>query len=271
MPSNEDLNELYLATGGGTATARRLDEHLASKVEAIAFLKNLSVPYTWGDKGLSPGDAWRLLANLGDKETIQSIYTSFREQSSNTFKAQLFVHGISRINHPALLSVMGPDLNQEGSIVSIPAETWGAYEVPFGNAFTFLRILEYSGFFSPEVVTWAKDIKSRHKDYRPDLYLRDIRAFWAENAAHIEAGEYNLVRPPSAASKPPEDPSPPEAPAPLPSEPKPEPVKLSVAAPMPTPATEPAPAAKTNPVWWIVGLIILAAGAMFLARKKPKA
>jgi hypothetical protein len=56
--------------------------------------------------------------------------------------------------------------------------------------------------------------------------------------------------------------------APPPPEPTPEPVKSSVAASIPMPTAEPTPAAKSNPVWWIVGSIILAVGVVFVTRKK---
>jgi len=277
QPPKSDLDLLFRAAGAGSSLAYSLENGISAKPESIIFLKELSKakgPFYWDGKALSPSDTSLLLANLGDLTTIQSIYDAYLSETNNDRKARIFERVINGIGNPLLLKVMGRDLSKNGGRVRIPTSNWDAYDVPFANAYTMLRIAEYSGFFSSEVVTWAKSIKLRHKNYRPDLYLGDIRVFWAQNAAHIEAGEYNLVRPPSAVSKPPEDPNPPAAPAPLPPEPTPEPVKSSVAASMPTPTTTaaPAPAAKTNHVWWIVGLIILAVGVVFASRKKtPKA
>lgn len=137
--------------------------------------------------------------------------------------------------------------------------------------------------FNDEVKSWAaQELGS----LRPNV-IQSARAWWELNQAALLTNQFDKVQVPATypAGVPPEEPAqqlaaPPaaieptlEPPAPVapPPEPTPEPVKSSVAASIPTPAAAPAPAAKKNPVWWIVGLIILAAGAAFMARmKKPK-
>lgn len=252
---------------------RTLSEKLSSKQAAIDFLRKIRREGSYVEKGITihRGDASRLLTILGDRAAIQEKYDAFRNAKNDTSKARLLNGDLGQILHPQVIAVLGPDLVMPTNKIRLSGEVDG-FDAPYANAVVILNVAIRSGYFTDGVQNWAKGLDAKHGWNNPELYLGDIRAFWAENAAHIEAGEYDLVRPPSAVSKPPEDPNLPVSPAPLPPEPTPEPIKSSVAAAMPTPAAEPEPAEKPNPVWWIFGLIILATGAVFVARKKkPKA
>lgn len=270
-----DARLLYENQSGTADAMRTLSANLSSTEAAIDFLRRIKIEGSYVEDGITihRGTAVRLLAILGDTATIKEKYDAFLNAKNDTSKARLLNGDLGQILHPQVIAVLGPDLVMPTGKIRLSGEVDG-FDAPYANAAVILNVAIRSGYFTDGVQNWAKGLDAKHGWNNPELYLGDIRAFWAQNAAHIEAGEYNLVRPPSAVSKPPEDPNPPAAPAPVapPPEPMPEPVKSSVAASMPTPAAAPAPAAKTNPVWWIVGLIILAAGAVFVTRKKkPKA
>lgn len=273
--SPEDIDLIAKGSAGGPSAAYTLNQ-VSSKADAIEFLQNLKKPYYGNGIMISPSDSARALSNLGHRQNLERLYNAYLFENIEAEKARIFVHGIKNISTPVLLAVMGDDVNKDGEKVHILTERLDVgYDVPFANAYTILRIVETSKFFSPDVVSWAKNVSSRYGSARPNLYLSDVRSFWAQNGAFIKAEEYSRVRPPKTGLV--DFPQQPMQPATLASSAvAPEkvllPVKSTVAASIPTPAAAPESAAKTNPVWWIIGLIILAAGVVFATRKKgPKA
>lgn len=151
--------------------------------------------------------------------------------------------------------------------------------VTFGPAGDTHALVLYLLSTSPEMRTavqeWAKaKLGSTRQLDKMNASIQELRAWWRLNAKYFKNERYDLVAPFEATYNPPENfqilPSTPEAPppAPVPPEPTPAPIKSSVASAIRTPTAQQTPAAKTNPVWWIVGLIILAVGVVFLMRKK---
>jgi hypothetical protein len=268
-----DARLLYENQSGTADSMRTLSANLSSTEAAMDFLRKIRIEGSYVENGITihRGTAVRLLAILGDTATIRERYDAFLNAKNDTSKARLLNGDLGQILHPRVIAVLGPDLVMPTNNIRLSGEVDG-FDAPYANASVILNVVIRSGYFTDGVQNWAKGLDAKHGWNNPELYIGDVRVFWAENAAHIEAGEYDLVRPPSAVSKPQEDPNLPATPAPS-HEPTPKPVKSPVAAsmPTPTPAAAPEPAANTYPVWWIVGLIILAVGVVFVTRNKsPK-
>jgi hypothetical protein len=224
-----------------------------------------------------------LLMRLKDAPTIQKYAERYRDSDGQD---DIACRAIAGSNAPWMISEVIQVL-QAGEPVS---EILGDTQVglgPTGDTRVLITsLLATSPEFPDEVKNWARSHLSKRNIGRQNELIEIIRNWWTTNEAYLRAESFDKVQVPSSnpASLPPKQPAQqlaappavidptPEPPAPPPPEPTPEPIKSSVAGSIPTPATEPAPANKTNPVWWIVGLLILAAGAVFVARKiTPKA
>ncbi len=250
--NESDIKLLKENRNGSAQAIHALMQGLSSREEAVVFLREIRLGGTHDNNNtvILPGHAHLLLLNLGDREELAGVYRRYTLAPDDTAKGRVFQRSMGGILHPAFIPIIAGDLGRDSVEIRLSGEVDG-WTVPYANAAVILNIILRSRFFSPAVESWGHGLEQKYGWDHPERYIADIRAFWAENAAHIEAGEYILVRPPSAVSKPPEDLNPPAAPAPVapPPEPTPEPVKSSVAASVPTPAAAPEPAAKTNPVW----------------------
>lgn len=235
--------------------------------EVVASLRKLD------DK--SPGRHTSALIRLRDVATISKYidaYTAEGGMASQAYRALLSSRSPWVIPHVMPLFMDAP-----------PAQlvTLGG-SVNFGPAGDTHALVLYLLSTSPEIPTsvqqWAKvKLGSTRQIDKMNASIQELRAWWRLNAKHFDSERYDLVAPFESTDKPLENlqlvPPTPEPPAPvaLPTDPTSEPVKSSVAASMPTPAAEPEPAAKPNSLWWIIGLIILATGAVFMTRKhQPK-
>ncbi len=224
----------------------------------------------------SPGRHTSAIIRLRDVATISKYINAYAAEggmASQAYRALLSSRSPWIIPHvmplfmdapPAQLVTLGESVN------------FG----PAGNTHALvLYLLSTSPEMPASVQQWAKvKLGSTRQIDKMNASIQELRAWWRLNAKYFDSEKYDLVAPFESTNNPSENlellPAAPEPPAGVapPPEPTPEPIKSSVAASIPTAATEPAPAAKTNPAWWLVGLIILAAGVVFVARKKtPKA
>ncbi len=238
----------------GLRPAKALNEGLSSRTDAIAFLRELNKPFTFGNHTLYPGVKGILLSNLGDRTVLEETYRIYLSQNEWS-RARSFADSLIRISHPEFMVVVARNLEKSGTKLYLSGE-YQAFEEPYGSAFTILRIAADSGFFASEVASWASALGAKYQRARPDLYLYEVRAFWALNHERIEAGEYHLVRPPGApALTVVIEPPPPKAPEPeRTSAPKPEPQK-------PTPVAHVNEPGLANRLWlWALG-----GGALVLA------
>ena len=232
--------------------------------EVVASLRKLD------DK--SPGRHTSALIRLRDVVTISKYidaYTVDGGMASQAYRALLSSHSpwIIPPVMPLIMDVPPAQLVTLGESVSFG---------PAGDTHTLvLYLLSTSPEMPASVQEWAKvKLGSTRQLDKMNASIQELRAWWRFNAKHFESERYDLVAPFNATYNPPENfqllPSPPKAPpsAPPPLEPAPESLKSFIVGATPTSTPEQTSADKTSPVWWIVCLIILAAGVVFVARKK---
>lgn len=265
-----DVQLLYDNRSGTAGAMRTLSENLSSTEAAIIFLRRIRTEGTYVENGMTfhRGDATRLLAILGDAEIIKEKYDAFLNAKNDTSKGRLLNSDLGQVLHPRVIGVLGPDLAMPTVKIRLTGEVDG-FDVPYANAAVILNVIIRSGYFNQDIQNWAKGLDSKHGWNKPEHYLGDIRAFWAENAAFLEAGEYDLARPPNPESNPQNEPNVPAAPSPPPPpEPTPMPIKSAVEtsnaySPAKRPQTE-----SSNRTWWVFGGLALVLGAGFVFRRK---
>lgn len=219
------------------------------------------------------------LLRLNHAPTVERVMSEFAAIKGESLYLR---QRIERSGSPYIIDELAPALYKEDLIYMRPYGGEGGRD--WGQSAQAAEIIGQliirAPEFPPEVKEWAK----MHLGGPGPSIIQAGRAWWELNQAALLANQFDKVQVPASypAGVMPEEPAQqlaappaaiepapePPAPTPPPPEPTPEPVKSSVAASMPTPAVAPEPAAKTGPVWWIVGLIILAAGVVFVARKK---
>lgn len=226
------------------------------------------------------------LLRLNHLPTIQKIMGAYeREDGRSAFIQRI----IGSSGSPYIIDELAPFLYVEDGI---GLRSYGEHaDMDWGLSAASAGLLGKIILRAPEFPSIVKEWAEReliiieYQAPNPNL-IQAARAWWELNQAALLANQFDKVQVPASypAGIPPEQPAQqlatppapiaptPEPPAPVappPPAPTPEPVKSSImAAAIPTPAAEPAPATKSNPVWWIVGLIILAAGVVFVVRKK---
>ena len=264
--SGADLQLLYKYRYGGKQSAKALVDGLEDRAAGIIFLRNAieSKSSASGNLEINYADARVLLRNLGDRENLKAVYDKFLTAPSAYERIRCTTADFPYITHPELIVVVGADLDKVAGKVLLQADTQEAFEVPYFNAYTILRIITSSGFFTDDVVTWANSINSKYDWSRPYLYLEEIRAFWALNREKLEAGQYQLVRPPGVVP----------APTPVPSAPK---VVESSALPSRMPdAPRDQPVARlpedrpggSTWIWWIAGAALILASWLLIKTKR---
>jgi len=215
-----------------------------------------------------------LLIRLKDASTIQKYAKGYRNSYGQDVIAYRTIAGA---NAPWMIPEV-IDVLLTGELVS---ENFGDTQVrlgPIGDTRILITsILATSPEFPSEVRHWARDHLSKRNIDRQNELNNRIRNWWTENEAYFRAESFGKVQIPTSypdgvmPEEPAQQLAAPSAPvAPPAPEPASEPVQSSMAAAIPTPTVEIPPAKKSNPVWWIVCLIILAAGVVFVARKKNR-
>jgi hypothetical protein len=193
--SSSDMQVLYENRTGGDNAARQLENGLASKDDAVIFLRTISEIVIFDNKALYRGDRVLLLANLGDYSMQKNIYDGFLAPGSDQGRAGYYRMNLLSVSHPGFIAILGEDIYRRGGKIEFFG-TMPGYEVPYANAAVMIRIVACSGYFSQETVHWARKIGGKHDFEAPQLFLEDARAFWATNREHLVAGRYDLVRPP---------------------------------------------------------------------------
>lgn len=254
-----------------------LKGYVSNGVPMPRFVENYTLPEViealraLDDKYAGPHAS--LLIRLKDERTIEKYTSAFvASNGANRQSFRVLTESHSPWVIPLIVGVMldgGPAKAQLRE-----TDTLG-----FGASGDTYRVISNILFTSPEVPSavkeWIKGNRTGRTDDELNQAIGRFCAWWIKNRGHFYNERYDLLKIPDITASASLSDSTQPVPEPLPfsvaDQPMPEAIQSPIAAAIPTPTIKILPAKEINLVWWIVCLIILAAGMVFLARKKnPK-
>lgn len=208
-----------------------------------------------------------VLLRLNHKPTVERVMTKFLDAEG---KMPALRGSIEASGSPYIIAELAPALYKNDRIQPrLYGEGTNDYGESAQAAEIIGQLIIRAPEFPPEVKEWAK----KHLGGPGRDIIQAGRAWWELNQAVLLANQFDKVQVPASypAGVMPEEPTQQLAAPPAAIEPTPEPPAPVAPPSESTPAKDPTSATKTNPAWWIIGLIALAASTVFVTRKnKPK-
>lgn len=134
---------------------------------------------------------------LGDEQLLQSLVgDKFIHRSGGASRDSTDL--LMQATEPSVIAAVAPYLSRDEPTKGILLEDYEITRLSVAATMIVLSVAKSSDRLPPEVQQWAREVY--YAPFNRNSSREAVRAFWAENAAHFAAKNYQAVRPPRSAS-----------------------------------------------------------------------